>query len=102
MSPPSTKSGQCVRMAACRDVARNVATGSNCANKAAAGTALDLANLAIGRADIMSQRTLDGMPIALGERMRLLVGPNFELPARQLTVAVAATDASRENACSPR
>jgi hypothetical protein len=41
------------------------------------------------------------MPIALGERMRLLVGPNLELPARQLTVAVAATDATRENACSP-
>jgi hypothetical protein len=73
------------------------ATGAGRANKAAAGTALDLVNLAAGRAAIMSQRSLDGMPIALGERMRLLVGPNLELPARQLTVAVAATDVTQEN-----
>jgi len=37
------------------------------------------------------------MPIAIGDRMRLLVGPNLELAARQLTVAVTATEVGREN-----
>ncbi len=46
------------------------------ANKAATGTALDLPNLAAGRAAIMRQKTLDGLPIATGASMRLLVGPN--------------------------
>jgi len=67
------------------------------ANKAVTGTVLDLANLAAGRAAIMKQRSLDGMPIAIGERMRLLVGPSLELPALQLTVAVTAAEVSKEN-----
>ena len=67
------------------------------ANKAAAGTALDLTNLAAGRAAIMRQKTLDGLPIAIGASMRLLVGPNQELAARQLTVSVAATQTSNAN-----
>ena len=67
------------------------------ANKAATGTVLDLASLAAGRSAIMKQRSLDGMPIAIGDRMRLLVGPNLELAARQLTVAVAPNEISREN-----
>nr|WP_246523856.1 Mu-like prophage major head subunit gpT family protein [Neoroseomonas eburnea] len=61
------------------------------ANKAGAGSALDLGGLAAGRAAIMRQKTLDGLPIAIGSSMRLLVGPNQELAARQLTVSVAAT-----------
>lgn len=67
------------------------------ANKAAAGTALDLTNLALGRAAVMRQKTLDGLPISLGAAMRLLVGPNQELSARQLTVSVAATQSSNAN-----
>ncbi|WP_027286231.1 prohead protease/major capsid protein fusion protein [Rubritepida flocculans] len=67
------------------------------ANKASAGTALDLGGLAAGRAAVMRQRTLDGLPIAVGAQMRLLVGPNLELPARQLTVPVAANQISQEN-----
>ncbi len=67
------------------------------ANKASAGTALDLGSLAVGRSAVMRQRTLDGLPIAVGASMRLLVGPNLELPARQLTVPVAANQVSQEN-----
>ena len=67
------------------------------ANKAAAGTALDLANLAVGRAAVMKQKTLDGLPISIGASMRLLVGPNQELAARQLTVSVQATQTSNAN-----
>lgn len=73
------------------------ATAAARANKAAAGTALDLNNVATGRAAVMRQKTLDGLPIALGSAMRLLVGPNQELPARQLTVAVSATQTSNAN-----
>lgn len=72
-------------------------TGAARANKAATESGLDLSSLAAGRAAIMRQRTLDGIPIAIGERMRLLVGPNQELAARQLTVAVHADDVTREN-----
>jgi hypothetical protein len=67
------------------------------ANKAAAGTALDIVNLAAGRAAIMRQKTLDGLPIAVGNAMKLLVGPSLELPARQLTVSVAANQTSNAN-----
>ena len=67
------------------------------ANKAAAGGALDLTNLAAGRAAIMRQRTLDGLPIAVGAQMRLLVGPNQEMAARQLTVSVAAAQIGNAN-----
>ena len=67
------------------------------ANKAAAGTVLDLTNLAVGRAAVMKQKTLDGLPISIGASMRLLVGPNQELAARQLTVSVQATQTSNAN-----
>jgi hypothetical protein len=67
------------------------------ANKAGAGTALDLPNLALGRAAVMRRKTLDGLPIAVGAQMRLLVGPNQELAARQLTVSVQATQTSNAN-----
>ncbi len=73
------------------------ATSGARANKAVIGTVLDLANLAARRAAIMKQRSLDGMPIAIGDRMRLLVGPNLELAARQLTVAVTPNEVSKEN-----
>ena len=57
----------------------------------AAGSALDINNLAAGRAAILRQKTLDGLPISVGNAMKLLVGPSLELPARQLTVSVGAT-----------
>jgi hypothetical protein len=72
-------------------------TGASRANQAAAGTALDLPNLATGRAAVMKQKTLDGLPIAIGSSMQLLVGPNLELGARQLTVSVGATQISNAN-----
>jgi hypothetical protein len=73
------------------------ATAAARGNKASAGTVLDLTNVATGRAAVMKQKTLDGLPISLGAAMRLLVGPNQELPARQLTVAVSATQTSNAN-----
>ncbi|MCA3336602.1 MAG: HK97 family phage prohead protease [Roseomonas sp.] len=66
-------------------------------NKAAAGSALDINNLAAGRAAILRQKTLDGLPISVGNAMKLLVGPSLELPARQLTVSVGATQISNAN-----
>jgi hypothetical protein len=73
------------------------ATGAARANKAAAGSALDLPGLAAGRAAVMRQKTLDGLPIAVGSSMRLLVGPNQELAARQLTVSIAPGQTSNAN-----
>ncbi|WP_137179266.1 prohead protease/major capsid protein fusion protein [Roseomonas sp. AR75] len=64
------------------------ATAAARANKAAAGTALDEANIAKGREAIMKQRTLDGLPISLGRSMRVLVGPALELSALKLTAAI--------------
>ena len=66
-------------------------------NKATTGTALDLNNLSLGRAAVMRQKTLDGLPISIGASMRLLVGPSQELAARQLTVSVQATQTSNAN-----
>ena len=66
-------------------------------NKAVAGSALDINNLANGRAAILRQKTLDGLPISVGNAMKLLVGPSLELPARQLTVSVGATQISNAN-----
>jgi len=73
------------------------ATGAARANMASAGTVLDLTNLALGRAAIMKQKTLDGLPISIGSAMRLVVGPSQEMAARQLTVNVAATQTSNAN-----
>jgi hypothetical protein len=73
------------------------ATGAARLNKASAGTILDLTNLAAGRAAVMRQKTLDGLPISIGASMRLVVGPNQELAARQLTVSVQATQTSNAN-----
>jgi hypothetical protein len=73
------------------------ATGAARANQASAGTALTLENLAAGRAAVMKQKTLDGLPISVGSGMRLLVGPNLELAARQLTVSVTATQTANAN-----
>ncbi|WP_456305129.1 phage major capsid protein [Crenalkalicoccus roseus] len=56
-------------------------TGAARANKASTGTVLDTATIGAGRAAIMKQRTLDGLPISMGQTMRLLVGPNLELAA---------------------
>ncbi|WP_372624913.1 prohead protease/major capsid protein fusion protein [Falsiroseomonas sp.] len=64
------------------------ATAAARANKAAAGTALDEANIAKGREAIMKQRTLDGLPISLGRSMRVLVGAALELSALKLTAAI--------------
>jgi hypothetical protein len=73
------------------------ATGAARANKASTGTPLDTATIGAGRAAIMRQRSLDGLPIALGQSVRLLVGPNQELAARRATVPVAATEIGRAN-----
>jgi hypothetical protein len=73
------------------------ATGAARANKAASGTVLDLTNLAAGRAAVMKQKTLDGLPISVGSSMQLVVGPNQELAARQLTVSVQAAQTSNAN-----
>ncbi|MCS6930638.1 MAG: Mu-like prophage major head subunit gpT family protein [Acetobacteraceae bacterium] len=73
------------------------ATGAARANKAGTGTPLDTATIGAGRAAIMRQRTLDGLPISMGPTMRLLVGPNLELAARQATVAVQASETAKAN-----
>lgn len=73
------------------------ATAAARANKAAAGTALDEANIAKGREAIMKQRTLDGLPISLGRSMRVLVGPALELPALKLTAAIAPAASANVN-----
>ena len=73
------------------------ATAAARANKAGTGTPLDTATIGAGRAAIMKQRTLDGLPISMGQTMLLLVGPNLELAARQATVPVAATQTSNAN-----
>jgi len=73
------------------------ATAAARANKAAAGTPLDEANIAKGREAIMKQRTLDGLPISLGRSMRVLVGPALELPALKLTAAIAPAASANVN-----
>ena len=72
-------------------------TGAARANKASTGTVLDTATIGAGRAAIMKQRTLDGLPISIGQTMRLLVGPNLELAARQATVVVQASEIGKAN-----
>lgn len=67
------------------------------ANKAAAGGTIDLTTLAAGRAAIMRQKSLDGLPISVGQTMRLLVGPDRELVARQHTTAIAANVTTNVN-----
>ena len=73
------------------------ATGAARANKASTGTVLDTTTIGAGRAAIMKQRTLDGLPISMGQTMRLLVGPNLELAARQATVVVQANEIGKAN-----
>jgi hypothetical protein len=67
------------------------------ANKAATGTALDEANVGKGREAIMKQRSLDGIPIAIGRTMRLLVGPALELPALRLTTTITPATSANVN-----
>ena len=43
------------------------------------------------------QHRQEGTPIAICERMRLLIGLKLELAARQLTVAATPNEISREN-----
>ncbi|MBB5688570.1 hypothetical protein FHS88_000686 [Roseomonas alkaliterrae] len=73
------------------------ATGAARANKASTGTVLDTTTIGAGRTAIMKQRTLDGLPISMGQTMRLLVGPNLELAARQATVVVQANEIGKAN-----
>jgi hypothetical protein len=73
------------------------ATGAARANKAGTGTVLDTSTIGAGRTAIMKQRTLDGLPISMGQTMRLLVGPNLELAARQATVVVQAAEIGKAN-----
>jgi hypothetical protein len=67
------------------------------ANKATAGTALDETNIGKGREAIMKQRSLDGLPIALGRSMRILVGPALELAALKLTAAITPASSGNVN-----
>ena len=67
------------------------------ANKAATGTVLDEANVAKGREAIMKQRSLDGIPIAVGRSMRLLVGPALELSALRLTTTITPATSANVN-----
>ncbi|WP_137128052.1 prohead protease/major capsid protein fusion protein [Roseomonas sp. HF4] len=73
------------------------ATGAARANKASTGTVLDTDTIGAGRTAIMKQRTLDGLPISMGQTMRLLVGPNQELAARRATINVAASEIGKAN-----
>jgi hypothetical protein len=73
------------------------ATGAARANKASTGSVLDTSTIGAGRTAIMKQRTLDGLPISMGQTMRLLVGPNLELAARQATVVVQASEIGKAN-----
>ncbi|MEO3475517.1 prohead protease/major capsid protein fusion protein [Roseomonas sp. CAU 1739] len=73
------------------------ATGAARANKASTGTVLDTTTIGAGRTAVMKQRTLDGLPISMGQTMRLLVGPNLELAARQATVVVQASEIGKAN-----
>ncbi len=45
----------------------------------------------------MKQKALAGLPDSIGASMRLVVGPNQERAARQLTVSVAPTQTSNAN-----
>lgn len=66
-------------------------------NKAATGTAINVASLAAARAAVMQQTTLGGLPIAIGNQMILLVGPQKELEARQLTATINPSQTSSVN-----
>lgn len=66
-------------------------------NKASSGTTIDVTNLAAARAAIMKQKTLDGLPIAIGSQMLLVVGPDRELLARQITATFTASQTSAVN-----
>jgi len=66
-------------------------------NKASTGTALDETNVAKGREAIMKQRSLDGIPIAIGRTMRLLVGPALELAALRLTTSITPATSGNVN-----
>lgn len=66
-------------------------------NRAATGTAITVTTLAAARAAVMKQTTLDGLPIAIGNTMLLLVGPDKELEARQLTATINPAQTSSVN-----
>jgi hypothetical protein len=72
-------------------------TGTARANKATSGTALDETNIGVGRAAMMRQKTLDGLPISLGRNMRLLVGPSLELTALKITTAITPSSSGNVN-----
>jgi len=72
-------------------------TGATRLNKATAGTIIDITNVGIGRAAIMKQRTLDGLPLSIGAQMALLVGPDRELAARQIVAPITAAQVSNAN-----
>jgi hypothetical protein len=63
-------------------------TGAARKNKAASGSDVTLEALAAARAAVMSQKSQDGIPVSVGQQMILLVGPNQELKARQLTATL--------------
>lgn len=63
-------------------------------NKAGSGAAINVASIGAGRAAMMKQQSLDKLKLNLQGRL-LLVGPDKDLEARQLTTAITpATSAS--------
>jgi hypothetical protein len=69
---------------------------SDHSNKAAAGTAIDLANLAAGMATFGKKKSRDGEPLNLRARY-LLVGPDKELESAQVTTPIIPTKATDNN-----
>jgi len=68
-------------------------------NKALSGTALDGTNVGIAVAALRGQKSLDGLALNLQPAF-LVVGPQQEVPARQLLAAIMATKASDVNVWS--
>lgn len=66
-------------------------------NKAGTPGAITIPNLGAARAAIMKQTTLGGLPISIGQQMRLLVGPDKELEARQVTATITPNQSNAVN-----
>lgn len=70
-------------------------------NLAGVGSAITVASVGAGRADMRKQTSLDGLKLNI-EGTLLLVGPDKELEARQLVAAISPTKAGDANPWSGR
>jgi HK97 family phage prohead protease len=68
-------------------------------NKAASGSAIDATSIGLAVAALRAQKSLDGMVLNL-QPAYLVVGPAYEVAARQILAAVNATKASDVNVWS--